>query len=422
VWTTVTDSYHADVAYTRAVDASVAALRAKYPGLPIVGHATAFSLESLRASEDRLIDMRRRLKANEPSSDVPDAIRATKGDYDVSIDVIANKVIIDLPTPPAGLDDALWGEFGDAVAVEIAPLAVPAQCQGIFNCYPAMLGGLFFDGNTGDCSTGFLAGRGAQRGMLTAGHCWDNGNNHFWSHNGTLYGHAAAQALQGNTDGMWVEREANTPFRDSSKFFVENEAVPRPVLGVIPRANIGPPHQVGKTGARTGTTFGNVVRTDFSPGYVPNAAPVFVLTEACGGLGDSGGAVFDGNNAVGIFSGIQFVGGCFTDGEHGRMIYDPIDIVTATLNVNVVGGQYISPTAAFSNSCTVAGKCSFNGGASNDPDGLIQSWFWDFGSGNTASGRQVQHTFLIPGNHLVQLTVRDVDGLTGYVAKRILVT
>jgi alpha-tubulin suppressor-like RCC1 family protein len=69
------------------------------------------------------------------------------------------------------------------------------------------------------------------------------------------------------------------------------------------------------------------------------------------------------------------------------------------------------PTAAFSVSCQQL-SCSFDAGASRDPDGAITTYDWDFGDGATGSGPLVDHDFAT-GTYQVKLTVTDDDGAPG---------
>jgi len=55
----------------------------------------------------------------------------------------------------------------------------------------------------------------------------------------------------------------------------------------------------------------------------------------------------------------------------------------------------------------------FDGSRSNDPDGFVVSWFWDFGDGSVSFGTFVSHTYFSPGNYTVLLTVTDDQGATG---------
>jgi chitodextrinase len=50
---------------------------------------------------------------------------------------------------------------------------------------------------------------------------------------------------------------------------------------------------------------------------------------------------------------------------------------------------------------------SLDASASHDPDGSITAWDWEFGDGQTASGKTVQHEYNSAGTFKIQLTVTD---------------
>ncbi len=54
----------------------------------------------------------------------------------------------------------------------------------------------------------------------------------------------------------------------------------------------------------------------------------------------------------------------------------------------------------------------FDGSGSNDPDGSIVSWAWNFGDGATGSGAIVDHIYTTAGWQYASLTVTDNSGLT----------
>lgn len=54
---------------------------------------------------------------------------------------------------------------------------------------------------------------------------------------------------------------------------------------------------------------------------------------------------------------------------------------------------------------------TFDGSGSNDSDGTIVSYLWNFGDSNTGTGISPKHTYTIPGNYTVILTVTDNDSL-----------
>jgi PKD repeat protein len=55
-------------------------------------------------------------------------------------------------------------------------------------------------------------------------------------------------------------------------------------------------------------------------------------------------------------------------------------------------------------------RVSFDGGRSHDPDGDALTYEWNFGDGETATGKTVSHVFSKPGDYTVGLTVNDGRG------------
>jgi PKD repeat protein len=70
------------------------------------------------------------------------------------------------------------------------------------------------------------------------------------------------------------------------------------------------------------------------------------------------------------------------------------------------------PTAAFTFNCAQL-ECSFDGSGSDDPDGNIAEYAWDFGDGETGTGANATHTYEAAGTRTVTLTVTDNDGGSG---------
>jgi len=56
---------------------------------------------------------------------------------------------------------------------------------------------------------------------------------------------------------------------------------------------------------------------------------------------------------------------------------------------------------------------------SSDPDGVVVSWFWDFGDGTTSTSQNVTHRYFTVGTFIVNLTVTDDDGGTAIISKSI---
>ncbi|MGD0405304.1 MAG: PKD domain-containing protein [Candidatus Bathyarchaeia archaeon] len=84
-----------------------------------------------------------------------------------------------------------------------------------------------------------------------------------------------------------------------------------------------------------------------------------------------------------------------------------------------------APVASFTYSPsnpTVNTAVSFDASASNDSDGTIANYAWDFGDGNTGTGVTTSHTYPIANTYTVNLTVTDNTGLKGTLSKNIIVT
>ncbi|MCS6937291.1 MAG: PKD domain-containing protein [Candidatus Bipolaricaulota bacterium] len=66
-------------------------------------------------------------------------------------------------------------------------------------------------------------------------------------------------------------------------------------------------------------------------------------------------------------------------------------------------------------------EVTFDASASQDPDGQIVSYDWDFGDGSTAQGKIVKHTYKKDGIYKVKLTVADDQGATFVVTQDVTV-
>ncbi len=81
-----------------------------------------------------------------------------------------------------------------------------------------------------------------------------------------------------------------------------------------------------------------------------------------------------------------------------------------------------SPTAKFTMSHTTATtgtQISFDASASNDSDGNIVSYSWNFGDSNVTTGSTTKHKYTTPGSYTVKLTVTDDKGASGTSSKTI---
>ncbi len=91
------------------------------------------------------------------------------------------------------------------------------------------------------------------------------------------------------------------------------------------------------------------------------------------------------------------------------------DATNASLVVSLSGNAVAStgdlpPTAAFS--FVTNGLQVDLTDQSSDSDGTIETWYWDFGDGNTSIEQNPSHLYAASGTFLVTLTVTDDSGLT----------
>lgn len=92
---------------------------------------------------------------------------------------------------------------------------------------------------------------------------------------------------------------------------------------------------------------------------------------------------------------------------------------SVTHDVTVAANQ--SPVASFTAS-TNGLVASLDGSGSTDPDGTVASWAWNFGDGATGTGATTTHTYAVPGDYQVVLTVTDNKGATNALTKTVTVT
>ncbi|MDH5517171.1 MAG: PKD domain-containing protein, partial [Gammaproteobacteria bacterium] len=82
-------------------------------------------------------------------------------------------------------------------------------------------------------------------------------------------------------------------------------------------------------------------------------------------------------------------------------------------NAGGISGHYQGVTAS---------NILFDGSSSYDTDCNITSYSWNFGDGTTASGAKPVHSYSLPGDYVVSLTVTDNDGLNAAASASVTVT
>ncbi len=130
----------------------------------------------------------------------------------------------------------------------------------------------------------------------------------------------------------------------------------------------------------------------------------------------------DGNTGTGITTSHTYTSsGTYTV---TLIVTDNDGLTDETTKTIIVEAPLEAPTANISsdeNSGTAPLAVNFDGSGSNDNDGTIVTYSWDFGDGNTDSGITTNHTFTTSGIYTVTLTVTDNDGLSDETTRTITV-
>ena len=134
----------------------------------------------------------------------------------------------------------------------------------------------------------------------------------------------------------------------------------------------------------------------------------------------------DGTSGTGVTSGHTYnnsgnytVSVAVTDDDGAT------DSASTVIQVTTAPVPNQAPNASFTASPTSGDaplSVSFNASGSNDPDGSIVSYSWNFGDGTNGAGLTPGHTYNNSGNYTVSLTVTDDDGATDSSSNLIQVT
>lgn len=166
-------------------------------------------------------------------------------------------------------------------------------------------------------------------------------------------------------------------------------------------------------------------RALFLASVLPNLAPSAAFTSECTGTS----CAFDASGSADSDGTISSYEWTFSDGDEAGGPAPQKDFVETgtydvTLTVTDDGGltssvtravsvvkPNVPPTAALDATCDYT-HCTFDATASEDTDGTIASYAWDFGDGDTGEGSTPDHVYEQPGTYAVTLIVTDDDGAT----------
>jgi PKD repeat protein len=96
------------------------------------------------------------------------------------------------------------------------------------------------------------------------------------------------------------------------------------------------------------------------------------------------------------------------------------DLATLEVGLRIDEPANEAPAADFAADCTLL-FCSFQD-RSEDLDGEVEVWSWNFGDGSTSSDRHPDHTYLLLGTYTVTLEVTDDDGAKDQASRQVTVS
>ncbi|CAL9624457.1 Streptogrisin-D [Streptomyces sp. enrichment culture] len=215
-------------------------------------------------------------------------------------DPITNKVVVTADRTVSAAEFEKLGKVVDGLGA----VAELQRTKGEFK--PFIAGGDAITGGSGRCSLGFNVVKGGEPFFLTAGHCTEGIST--WSDSsGTVIGENEASSFPGDDYGL-VKYTAEVDHPSEVNLY---NGSAQQISGAA-EATVG--MEVTRSGSTTQVHSGKVTGLDATVNYgngdIVNG---LVQTDVCAEPGDSGGALFSGDKAIGLTSGGS--GDCTSGGE-----------------------------------------------------------------------------------------------------------
>lgn len=239
------------------------------------------------------------------AAELASAQRALKSDASIpgtawAVDPRLNKVVVTADSTVTGarkdrLDKVVAG-LGDKVAVK--------RTAGVFR--PFIAGGDAIWGSGVRCSLGFNVTKGGKPYFLTAGHCGNASRTWSATQGGAQIGVTESSAFPGHDYALvrYTSSIAHPSAVDLYDGSTQN-------ISRAGQATVG--ETVQRSGSTTGVHDGQVTALGVTVNYEEGAVEGMIGTSVCAEPGDSGGALFDGDTALGLTSGGS--GDCSGGGE-----------------------------------------------------------------------------------------------------------
>ncbi|MEU5052302.1 S1 family peptidase [Streptomyces sp. NPDC021096] len=217
-----------------------------------------------------------------------------------SVDPRLNKVVVTVDSTVKGENLARLEKAVAALGDKVAVKRTTGQLR------PLIAGGDAIWGSGVRCSLGFNVSKGGQPYFLTAGHCGNASASWAGSQGGARIGTVEKSSFPGN-DYALVKYTSSTDHPSAVNLYDGG----RQDIAKAGEATVG--QQVRRSGSTTQVHEGEVTGLNVTVNYQEGQVRGLIGTSVCAEPGDSGGALFAGDTALGLTSGGS--GDCSSGGE-----------------------------------------------------------------------------------------------------------
>lgn len=233
-------------------------------------------------------------------------------------DPVSNKIVV---TADRTVKGAALAKLDKAVK-ELGSKGQLKHAKGEFK--PLVAGGDAIYGGSSRCSLGFNVTKGGEPYFLTAGHCTADIQSWSDKQGGSAIGTTADSKFPGTDYGL-VKYSGDTPHPSEVNLYNGSSQA----ISKAGEATVG--QQVTRSGSTTQVHDGEVTGLDatvnYGNGQVVNG---LIQTTVCAEPGDSGGALFAGDTALGLTSGGS--GDCSAGGE---TFFQPVPAALAATGTEI---------------------------------------------------------------------------------------
>ncbi|MEV6795868.1 S1 family peptidase [Streptomyces sp. NPDC051320] len=235
-----------------------------------------------------------------------------------AVDPVSNKMVVTVDRTVSGTELSQL----DGIVKGLGSRAELKKSSGEFK--PLIAGGDAIWGSNARCSLGFNVVKDGQPYFITAGHCTEAVTSWSDTQGGSQIGTNAASDFPGHDYGL-VKYTSGTPHPSEVDLY-NGSTQPITKAG---NATVG--MAVQRSGSTThvhgGTVTGLDATVNYGNGDVVNG---LIQTDVCAEPGDSGGALFAGDTAIGLTSGGS--GDCSAGGE---TFFQPVPAALAAFGATI---------------------------------------------------------------------------------------